>query len=457
MLALRPPLPARPPAHGQRGAASLIVVMLLFFLMALVAAYTSRNLIFEQRTSTNQYRASQAFEAAEAGLNWALAQLNGGRIDANCEDTNDPNQTTFRGRYIESIDLDGNITIKTRTPGPGVEPALLPACVFDPDSTGWLCSCPSDAAPSLPTPASPLSKPMFRVRLEYVTTTPRRDVIRIVSAGCTRVDPACLSANPSAPGGDAIAVLSAVVTLRSGLSTAPAAPITARRNVTLAAGAGAPVLTQASNVDPSGSGLTVLAGGSVIGVVGTDFQPLTLPGTPPELSVVGNDSRIAGYGTGARMFGALFGMSPDLHRDQPAAVQLDCTGGCDSTDVNGVLTRYPGRVVWITGDLEVNGDIGAAPTAGTLAAAELAAHRPALLIVTGNASLTSGTVWGVIYSQAADWNLGAGSAVVQGGLIAEGNLTGSGQQQLVYNAELLRELRTRTGSFVRVPGGWRDF
>ena len=46
-----------------RGAATLIVVMLLFFIMSMVAAYTSRNLIFEQRTSANQYRSSQAFEA----------------------------------------------------------------------------------------------------------------------------------------------------------------------------------------------------------------------------------------------------------------------------------------------------------------------------------------------------------------------------------------------------------
>jgi hypothetical protein len=34
--------------------------MLLFFIISMVAAYTSRNLIFEQRTSANQYRSTQA-------------------------------------------------------------------------------------------------------------------------------------------------------------------------------------------------------------------------------------------------------------------------------------------------------------------------------------------------------------------------------------------------------------
>ena len=53
--------------RGQSGAASLVVVLMLFFVIALVSAYTSRNLIFEQRTANNQYRSTQALEAAEAG------------------------------------------------------------------------------------------------------------------------------------------------------------------------------------------------------------------------------------------------------------------------------------------------------------------------------------------------------------------------------------------------------
>ena len=54
--------------NRERGAATLVVVMVLFFIISMVAAYTSRNLIFEQRTSANQYRSTQAQEAAEAGL-----------------------------------------------------------------------------------------------------------------------------------------------------------------------------------------------------------------------------------------------------------------------------------------------------------------------------------------------------------------------------------------------------
>jgi hypothetical protein len=60
-------------AVGQRGAASLVVVMLLFLALSLTAAYTSRNLIFE-RNPANQSRSTAAFEAAEAGIGTQLAQ-----------------------------------------------------------------------------------------------------------------------------------------------------------------------------------------------------------------------------------------------------------------------------------------------------------------------------------------------------------------------------------------------
>ena len=82
----------------QRGAASLIVVMLLFFVLSLTAAYTSRNLIFEQKTSANQSRSTAAFEAAEAGIEWTLAMLNGGTVSDAC--ANLVGGTSFQQRYV---------------------------------------------------------------------------------------------------------------------------------------------------------------------------------------------------------------------------------------------------------------------------------------------------------------------------------------------------------------------
>jgi Tfp pilus assembly protein PilX len=60
----------------QQGAAALAVTLVLLFITTLVAAYAHRNHLFELSASTNQYRATQAFEAAEAGLEWTIALLN---------------------------------------------------------------------------------------------------------------------------------------------------------------------------------------------------------------------------------------------------------------------------------------------------------------------------------------------------------------------------------------------
>jgi len=442
------PAPRRPPAP--RGAASLIVVMLLFFLMALVAVYTSRNMIFEQRTSANQYRSSQAFEAAEAGLNWALAQLNGGRIDTACLHTTDTTQTSFRARYIDTIDALGNVTLKDWTTPAGTNAALMPSCIFDPQANIWRCDCPNAAAPTLPSVTAAGAKPIFRVRFEYLSAAPntRRDVIRIVSAGCSRADPACLAEIPSAPPGDAMAIVSALVTLRSGLSTVPGAALTALGNVS--GGAGPLRLT---NLDPATQGTTVLSGGDVTGTVAHS----SLPGTPAEESVGARDTRLIGFASGARMFGALFGMAPATYSDQPGAVRLDCAAGCNSVTVNAAAAQSPGKMIWISGDLNMNGSIGAAPTPGSLAASELAAGRPVMMVVTGSATLSAGTLFGVIHSLAATWDRGVGTAVVRGALVGGGDFGGSGNQQVIYEPEILNELRTRSGTFVRVPGGWRDF
>jgi len=66
-------LPSTASTHrSERGAAALIVTMVLLLVSSLVVLYVNRNLIFEQRSAANQYRAAQAFEASEAGVEWAL-------------------------------------------------------------------------------------------------------------------------------------------------------------------------------------------------------------------------------------------------------------------------------------------------------------------------------------------------------------------------------------------------
>ena len=100
--------------YRQRGAATLIFTMLLFFTMILVAGFVTRNLALEQRMSVNQYRSTQAFEAAEAGLEWALAQLNNPhQPGSDCTPVASTVATSFRERYLSFSHTDALLAPRT--------------------------------------------------------------------------------------------------------------------------------------------------------------------------------------------------------------------------------------------------------------------------------------------------------------------------------------------------------
>ena len=97
--------------HRERGAAALIITVILLLAMALAVAFANRDLLFEQRSAANGVRAAQAFEAAEAGLEWATAQLNANRrIGADCTPSSDPAATSFLMRHLDIAAGTGLIT-----------------------------------------------------------------------------------------------------------------------------------------------------------------------------------------------------------------------------------------------------------------------------------------------------------------------------------------------------------
>jgi hypothetical protein len=445
--------PALP--HRQRGAATLVVVMVLFFIVSLVAAYTSRNLIFEQRISSNQWRATTAFEAAQAGVDWAVAMLNSGRIDANClplgagaaaptvllsdgPQVNGDVTNSFRDRYL-SIDFATGI-VSPRVWNTGALGFLshAPACIRQGD--GWACSCPSGAAAALPAAAALGVSPGFRLRFEPVGGA--AGMVRIVAIGCTLVDAPCLDTSvidyvPQP--GESGAWVERVVALRSPMIAPPSAALTI--GGTLNVGGAAMTI---ANPDPAGSGLTVLAGGAVANA-GLVLQGAA--GTPGANTVIDNDAAIPANAN--RRFERFLGLERNMFTTQPAAIVPACGGGanCTAAEVRAVADLHPWRVIVVPGTLDIDsaGDIGSAAT-------------PVTLLVGGDVtwSAAGSTIHGVVYTQAAAWNT-AGSGLVRGAVIAEGDVAGNGTPQFLHERSVLTLLRFGSGSFVPVPGSWRDF
>ena len=426
--------------------ASLTVVMVLFFILSLVAAYTSRNLIFEQRTSANQYRSTQAFEAAEAGLEWAMSMLNSGRINATCAASTNTADTSFRQRYLAINAVTGNIT-----PVPRADDADLsrnPSCVFN--GANWQCSCPADSNPALILPAGGGVFPAFRVRFTLPSPI-QPGVVVIESNGCTRADDACLrfENSPQSGAGDGRATVSTTIALQSGLVAPPIAALTVRGNLNVG---GAALGAYNANAEPAPGGITIFAGGTVNE---TGLVLGSSPGSPASESVIESDPKLADLPNAAirtgraatdLMYASVFGMWPDTYRTQPGTLVLNCAGTCSAAAVRTAASLNPGRMLWLAGNL----DFDSAGDVGSMAA-------PVVIVATGNVTFTNDVnVYGLVYSRAADW-ASAGAGRVLGAGVAEGNLGGSGTTTFVNDTTVLESLRLQSGSFVRVPGSWRDF
>ncbi|HNT38810.1 MAG TPA: pilus assembly PilX N-terminal domain-containing protein [Rubrivivax sp.] len=426
---------ARSHPRRQHGAATLIVVMVLFFVMSLVAAYASRNLIFEQKTSANLYLATSVAGTADAGLDWALGLLNSGRIDDDCKPSTNPLAPSFRQRYLDFDTSSGGIAVK-----PGVRDGpLWPMCWFDSGANAWNCHCPSDpAAPgSIATTPSATAVPSFRVRfvnLDNAVPPTRSGMVRVEVQACPQFDAACLSF-PAAHATECTGTACAMIALSPGLKSPPVTALTARGSI------GAPLT--ASSPNAGGAGFAVVAGGSIAptviahGPAGVPASRLMYPAAP-SLS----DPLL----TEERMFAAVFGAWPLTYDAQPGAVTIDCSSSCGSTVIRNAIELNPGRVFVLDGDVALD---GGAPI-GT-------ETEPVTLVVNGNLGFSAPTtVHGLVYVRAANW-VTSGHGEILGAVVAQGDVTGAGSFEILYDKAILERLQHASGSMVLIPGGWKDF
>jgi hypothetical protein len=229
------------------------------------------------------------------------------------------------------------------------------------------------------------------------------------------------------------------------LPNLPAAALTARGTVNGAATLG----LKAYNTAPETAGIAIRARGSVDT---TGLLLVTAPGTPNAAALLQNDAHLparpeVGATNPDRLFPSIFNMWPESYRRQPAAVPLACgDAACTTSAVRAAAALNPGRVLWLSAGLTLNStdSIGSAT-------------EPVVLVVNGNLSASAAsTIYGLVYVRTADWTM-EGNTRVQGAVIAEGNVGGTGASEFVFDAALLRQLHAANGSFVRVPGSWKDF
>jgi hypothetical protein len=437
----------RPQRRVEQGAASLAVVLVLFFIVAMVAAYTNRNLIFEQRTSANSYRSARALAAAEAGIDWAVAMLNGGAIDAQCGASSAPNDD-FKTRYL-SLKPDGSFAPVTWAATPGVftgGPPVVqaqPACSALPTG-GWGCSCPTNG-PGKNLNNTNVDTPVFVVGFDPDRQRPGVAAIRV--RGCNNVRSGTVTdvntygschmndmtatnmATKAELDVDAAAIVRVSLGLVSALPVAPTAALTVGGNVTQMSGS-----LNASNPDPA-TGVALRAGGTITGTVNSAGPAGSLDNPQVALDAALHITPATEF------FRTALGLPEAQYRQQPAT--MVCSGGCASLPT--VAASNPTRVIFVEGDL----NLSPATPMGTT-------QTPTMLVVTGNVTVSQAVQFkGVIFAGGnLTWTAAAANGTVDGAIIVGGNYIGNGNANITYDREVVRRIHKSYGSFVRIPGSW---
>jgi hypothetical protein len=434
--------------HAQRGAATLLIALVLLLGGTLITFFANRGLIFEQRTSANQYRATSAFEFAEAGIEWGIGKLNE-RLPLgaapSCATGGVATAPSFLDRYVDPRPATATQPPSFSVPTDG----RYAECRFDAQSVatngGWTCSCPSAGGLIA---LGQTQQGRFGVRFN---PTADSSAVELVARGCSNgasCDPDVVPADA-----DATAVVRVLVKLRPSVPNGPSAALTAGTVATT--GGSLNVVNQHA---PS-NGITIHAGGNVIAGSGTNT--FTLPGTPPRNSILDNDATLANLTNASEeaFFAKFFGQTLTDFQQSGHSIRIDMgSAQANGTEIMRIVNMGgEGLRFFVPGDVSFsNGNVGSGQTIGTF-------EKPIVIVARGDMEIRGNvSAYGLLYSATAtavaSEDPGGGGATVFGAYITRGAYTkiGNGNFSIIYDPTLWGAGRPN-GQLVKVPGSWRDF
>jgi Tfp pilus assembly protein PilX len=438
------------PAHHrstQSGALALIAAVLLLFSSSIAVLYLNRSLIFEQRTSSNQTKSTLALQMAEAGIEWATGMLNTPYDiqESDCSLLSTTN-LPFSRRYVQSQwTTTTNVVSVTNT---------FPGCKVS--GTTLSCNCPTVTNTTTAASLGTSTLPGFTVAFSDVAGD--AESVKITSTGCTALDTACYSSTKA--NADASASASVILKLRPFLRSAPVAPLTCRQNCVTTA---TPKIF-ITNTDLSTNGMLVHTGssGTILTTTAAVSRLTTIPGVDPLAAISLGDQTLniltenATTCANGVLFNQHFGMTLSQYANQPQVKSITCSSASASACVTSVTDAYnegwrsfyfPAGFFW-----DSNNSLGSQA-------------EPVTIVATGStlSGVTStGTIAGLVYYHYGSANgfRTSSSPTFQGAFVAcmSYNVTNTAHTvTFTYDPIVLTNIRRSVGSFVRVPGSWKDF
>jgi hypothetical protein len=383
--------------HKQGGAATLITALILLVAMTIITIFAARSAVMEQKIYANEFRAKQAFEAAEAGLEYGISYLltTGGAdkdddgiiddVDVDA-DSNVPNRTLSNNSeyHVDLVDNSGgafnNITV-------------ISTGLSDDDSARAVVAQVVAIVPAFPNvPGNPL-----------------------ISKGAVSINGAAEIINPE---GNA--------TIWTG-----------DPNVTFSGASGKTQIPDPSN--PS-----QLIDSSDINGLGPD--------------VIAADSTLSSM-TDDQFFEAFMGTDKTSYENAGSVREVpagDASNAYNAPSPGLDLARE--EILWVDGSPSLNGNVtvGCTITVTGGNVCPSANTKPVVLVIDGNL-LGNGTVkvYGLVYITG-DF-AGSGNLEVTGAVIMEGDVTGTGDLNVTYDSSVLQGAGNIPLSAGSLAGSWHDF
>lgn len=440
----------------QRGVGTLAVTVLLLLGASIVLLYLNRNVIFEQRISTNQMRAASAHEISEAGLEWAIGMFNHSqKIDASCSDSNLTSDLSFRSRYIRfPVHPVSGLPVTASTVDKPMYPDVLPGCSINAVDGGLSCSCPDSGTATLDLGAGASH---FTVRFEPEkddvdisdSTKFHWETVRITSIGCVAATGACTPSGEKAvantANADATALTSVAVKLRPAIRRKPLAPLICGGDCELSSG------FKIINTSATAGGLLIIAGGKIDEYDEENLQ--TIPGIPLKSAIIEDDPSLSlltkndGACDNEAIFQSYFGSSIDQYGHAPTTRIIEC-GQCE-TNVQEAYAEGA-RTFFFPNGLHLENFSGS--ELGTTA-------EPVILVTPSHFRIDANiTVHGVIFSNSMETNtMESGPLNIHGAIVTCAKFKGNGNGTLRYSDEVMANVSRHNSQLARVPGSWRDW
>jgi hypothetical protein len=432
----------------QRGVGALAVSMLLLFASSIVVFYLNRGLIFEQKASANQVRSTSAFEAAEAGIEWATGMLNeASSITAAC--TAGGGGSHFAGIYAPA---PGGSIVATTTAFPG--------CKLN--GTALTCACPAPGA-GVANLTSGVALPSFTVAFQQVdvidpvtgaaTTDPKS--VRLISTGCTAQDAACAPGAVNAADGVATARVEVVLRFSPTLRAAPQAALTCGLNCAVSGS------YDIRNVEVSSNGYLVNAGTDITTNPGVTYE--TIPGQPIENALIAYDTSLSALAstdptcTNSNLFKAFFGITLAEYAALPNVTSITCSNPSDCATKVQAAYNPPNnaRDFYFPSGLDLN----SSQFPGPKVLGSNDQQGSVRLVSPGDININGKiTINGMLFSNSSNFqDLGTGTADINGSIITCAAYGNNGSGLLNFSSAAAGGTGPANGRMTRVPGSWRDF